>query len=65
MDAHFSVFMNISSCVLYQTTIIEIWINQQKMPQMQEVDDVTDCIVNENFGSAREWLLYEAMAYYV
>lgn len=57
--------MSITSCILYQTTIIQIWIEQHRMPVMMDNDEIIDCKVNENFGSAREWLIYEAMAYYV
>ena len=37
LDAHFSVYLNILSCLLYQTTVIGIWLEQQKyIPMMAE-----------------------------
>ena len=26
--------------------------------------NIKDCIVDDNFGQAREWLMYEMIAYY-
>lgn len=35
------------------------------MPHMKEVGDLINCNVSDNFGEAREYLLYEMMAYYM
>lgn len=65
LDAHFSVFFNILSCLIYQTTIINIWIEQQKIPEMKDSKDIINCNVSDNFGEAREYLMYEMLAYYM
>ena len=69
-DAHFSVYMNIISCILYQLTIIGMWIGSHKMVQMKledgdEMVGVKECNIEDNFGYAREWLMYEMLAYYI
>lgn len=35
------------------------------MPELLEDEDVKNCNVTNNFGSAREWLTYEVMSYYM
>ena len=65
LDAHYAVYFNIASCLIYQSTIIENWIGQHKMPEMLQDENVRNCNVTDNFGSAREWLTYEALSYYM
>jgi len=70
LDAHYQVFFNITSVLCYQTTIIGVWLYQHCIPdkikaQENDLPEIKDCIVDENFGSAREWLVYESMAYFV
>lgn len=35
------------------------------MPELLQDQDVRNCKVTDNFGSAREWLNYEALSYYM
>jgi hypothetical protein len=70
LDAHYQVFFNITSVLTYQTTIIGVWLYQHCIPDKlssrdEELPEVRNCIVDENFGDGREWLVYESMAYFV
>lgn len=75
LDAHFSVYFNIVSCILYQTTIIGIWLGQKEMLALQDTQEILadgslgfgiqNCRVKDDFGQAREWLMYEMIAYYM
>ena len=35
------------------------------MPELLKDEDVRNCNVTDTFGSAREWLTYEAVSYYM
>lgn len=65
MDAHYTVFFNILSCLTYQMTIITIFLEQHKLQDLIKEEKVMECNVDHEFGAAREWLMYELTAYYM
>ena len=47
-----------------------MWLGSHKMVQLMKSDGesmvgVKECLIEDNFGFAREWLMYEMLAYYI